>query len=146
MAKKQKAPSRGGQKTKQAFAKYWAGAPPGNGEKMVENERKRVVAKGIADAERDAEGAKKAKKAAAEAAAGVIHDELTCPMEVGRDKELIELTLKGMTAAVEMRHLIDKSQQQGSPDDEVIVVTNPRAPFDGGGGSVGGSEGRGKGT
>ena len=78
----------------------------GNAEKMEINSLKRVVREGTADAKREEAKAKKVKVTAAKVTASIVHDELMCRMEMGRDRQLVHLLLHGMTAAVEVRSLI----------------------------------------
>ena len=68
------------------FTRYLA-RHNGNTKKMETNTMKRAVREGTADAEREEAKAKTVKLAAGKIAASMFYDALTCPMEVGRDKE-----------------------------------------------------------
>ena len=94
-------------KARALFTQYFAKAD-GNAKKMETNSMKRAVRVGTADAEREKAKAKNVKKAMAEFAASYIHDELTCPLVVGRDEQQINLLLEGMMAAVQVRSLIEE--------------------------------------
>ena len=90
---------------------------------------KRVVREGTTDAEREEAKAKTVKLATGKIAASMFHDALTCPMEVGRDKQLVHLLLHSMAAAAEVRALAagvplthPNTIAVNSDDDEVAVI------------------------
>ena len=115
-----------------AFLGWLTKKVPGNATKLENNEKSRVGREAPVDIERERERVKRAKKAfadAVEATAGNLHDELTCPMKIGRDRQKIALLLKGMTAAVKIQCAVNETQQEGSPDDEVFM--EPRANLSG---------------
>ena len=105
-----------------AFLGYFAKMDPDNAKKMEDNEKKRAILQGAIDVAREKEKAKKMKTAAVEYTTGTMYDEQTCPFKDGRDMRAIGLAMMGIMAAVEMRCLIDEGQQQGSPDDNIIVI------------------------
>jgi hypothetical protein len=86
----------GGPKTKQAFAQYFASLAGDNSRKMEKNTMKRVVRDGAAFVERKEKQAKKIKLASAKVAAANLSDELECPRETGRERQQIDLLLKGL--------------------------------------------------
>lgn len=95
-------PWTGGLKTKATSAQYLARVD-GNAMKLETNAMKRKQPEGTVDVEVKEKKSKKMKQAAAEAAASYLNDKLTCPIEVGREREQCNLVSEGILGASEIR-------------------------------------------
>ena len=88
-----------------SFVGYFAKLAAGNATKLERNEKKRAEREPVVDAAQREIAAKKAKQAAVDCAAEAathLSDEITCPREEGRERQIVDLLLKGATAAVAM--------------------------------------------
>lgn len=96
----------GGQRTKAAFESYFSKLP-GNASKIEKNTIKQIERDGEMDLEREGRRIQKVKLAAAKVVAASLSDEVECPREEGRERQQVDLLLKGIVAAVEVRSRIE---------------------------------------